>query len=43
MADGLPEVTVKTLNHLQRLTGYGVYYRSFTEQYLDSTGSSRRR
>jgi DNA invertase Pin-like site-specific DNA recombinase len=23
---------------LQRLTGYGVNYRSFTEQYLDSTG-----
>lgn len=32
------EGTVKTLNHLQRLTGYGVDYRSFTEQYLDSTG-----
>ena len=30
--------TVETLNHLQRLTGYGVNYRSFTEQYLDSTG-----
>jgi DNA invertase Pin-like site-specific DNA recombinase len=29
---------VETLNHLQRLTGYGVNYRSFTEQYLDSTG-----
>ena len=29
---------VETLNHLQRLTGYGVDYRSFTEQYLDSTG-----
>jgi DNA invertase Pin-like site-specific DNA recombinase len=29
---------VETLNHLQRLTGYGVCYRSFTEQYLDSTG-----
>jgi DNA invertase Pin-like site-specific DNA recombinase len=26
------------LKHLQRLTGYGVNYRSFTEQYLDSTG-----
>ena len=24
--------------YLQRLTGYGVNYRSFTEQYLDSTG-----
>lgn len=32
------EGTVQTLNHLQRLTGYGVEYRSFTEQYLDSTG-----
>jgi DNA invertase Pin-like site-specific DNA recombinase len=29
---------VQTLNHLQRLTGYGVNYRSFTEQFLDSTG-----
>jgi hypothetical protein len=29
---------VETLNHLQMLTGYGVNYRSFTEQYLDSTG-----
>jgi DNA invertase Pin-like site-specific DNA recombinase len=32
------EGTVETLNHLQRLTGYGVNYRSFTEPYLDSTG-----
>jgi DNA invertase Pin-like site-specific DNA recombinase len=32
------EGTVQTLNHLERLTGYGVDYRSFTEQYLDSTG-----
>lgn len=32
------EGTVETLNHLQRLTGYGIHYRSFTEQYLDSTG-----
>jgi DNA invertase Pin-like site-specific DNA recombinase len=32
------EGTAETLNHLQRLTGYGVNYRSFTEQYLDSTG-----
>src|ERR1039458_9157265 len=32
------EGTVETLNHLQRLTGDGVNYRSFTEQYLDSTG-----
>jgi len=33
--------TVKTLNHLQRLTNYGISYRSFTEQYLDSTGIFR--
>lgn len=32
------EGTVKTLNHLERLNDYGVNYRSFTEQYLDSTG-----
>jgi DNA invertase Pin-like site-specific DNA recombinase len=32
------EGTVETLNHLQRLTCYGVNYRSFTEQFLDSTG-----
>lgn len=32
------EGTVETLNHLQRLTSYGVNYRSFAEQYLDSTG-----
>ncbi len=32
------EGTVETLNHLERLTDYGVNYRSFTEQYLDSTG-----
>jgi DNA invertase Pin-like site-specific DNA recombinase len=29
------------LNHLQRLTSYGVHWRSFTEQYLDSTGIFR--
>ena len=27
-----------TLQYLQRLDGYGVAWRSFTEQYLDSTG-----
>src|ERR1700722_10457353 len=32
------EGTVETLNHLQRLTSYGIHYRSYTEQYLDSTG-----
>lgn len=28
----------ETLNHLERLSAYGVGYRSFTEQYLDSCG-----
>src|SRR5580704_3244413 len=28
----------ETLNYLERLTGYGVNWRSFTEQYLDSCG-----
>jgi DNA invertase Pin-like site-specific DNA recombinase len=32
------EGVLETLNHLQRLTQYGVGYRSFTEQYLDSCG-----
>jgi DNA invertase Pin-like site-specific DNA recombinase len=32
------EGTLQTLKHLERLTTYGVNYRSFTEQYLDSTG-----
>jgi hypothetical protein len=32
----------ETLNHLQRLTGCGVNYRSFTEQYLDSTVAPQR-
>lgn len=27
-----------TLNHLERLTASGVEWRSFTEEYLDSTG-----
>lgn len=35
------ERTVETLNHLQRLTHYGVHWRSYTEQYLDSTGIFR--
>jgi hypothetical protein len=29
---------LETLHHLQRLAQYGVGYRSFTEQYLDSCG-----
>jgi DNA invertase Pin-like site-specific DNA recombinase len=28
----------QTLDHLERLSSYGVGYRSFTEQYLDSCG-----
>ncbi len=32
------EGVFETLDHLQRLTSYGVNYRSFTEQHLDSTG-----
>jgi len=35
------ERVLETLQHLQRLTGYGVAWRSFTEQYLDSTGIFR--
>lgn len=36
-----PSRSIETLNNLQRLTGYGVHWRSFTEQYLDSTGIFR--
>jgi DNA invertase Pin-like site-specific DNA recombinase len=32
------EGVLETLQHLNRLTGYGVGYRSFTEQYFDSCG-----
>jgi DNA invertase Pin-like site-specific DNA recombinase len=32
------EGVFETLQHLQRLTGYGVGYRSYSEQYLDSCG-----
>jgi DNA invertase Pin-like site-specific DNA recombinase len=35
------EGTLKTLQHLQRLDSYGVAWKSFTEQYLDSTGMFR--
>jgi len=35
------EGVFETLQHLQRLTSYGVNYRSFTEQYLDSCGMFR--
>ncbi len=32
------EGALETLQHLNRLTGYGIAYRSFTEPYLDSCG-----
>src|SRR5260221_14589298 len=32
------EGVLETLQHLNRLTGCGVGYKSFTEQYLDSCG-----
>ena len=35
------EGVLDTLQHLSRLTGYGVAWRSYTEQYLDSTGIFR--
>jgi DNA invertase Pin-like site-specific DNA recombinase len=35
------EGVLETLQHLQRLTAYGVGYRSYTEQYLDSCGMFR--
>jgi len=35
------EGVFETLQYLQRLTSYGVGYRSFTEQYLDSCGMFR--
>jgi DNA invertase Pin-like site-specific DNA recombinase len=35
------EGVLETLQHLQRLTSYDVAWRSFTEQYLDSTGIFR--
>lgn len=35
------EGALETLQYLERLTKYGVAYRSFTEQYLDSLGPFR--
>jgi DNA invertase Pin-like site-specific DNA recombinase len=35
------EGAFETLQHLNRLTGYGIHWRSLTEQYLDSTGIFR--
>jgi DNA invertase Pin-like site-specific DNA recombinase len=32
------EGVIQTLHYLEQLTAYGVGYRSFTEQYLDSCG-----
>jgi DNA invertase Pin-like site-specific DNA recombinase len=32
------EGVLPTLNHLQRLDSWGVAWRSYTEQYIDSTG-----
>ena len=35
------EGVLETLQHLNRLTGYGIGWRSYTEMYLDSTGIFR--
>lgn len=35
------EGALETLQHLNRLTSYGIQWRSLTEQYLDSTGMFR--
>ena len=35
------EGVTETLNHLQRLPAVGVQFKSFTEQYLSSTGVFR--
>src|SRR3984957_2650803 len=35
------EGALETLQHLNRLTSYGIQWRSLTEQYLDSTGVFR--
>jgi len=35
------EGVLQTLNYLNRLSSYGVGYRSFTEQYFDSCGIFR--
>ena len=35
------EGVLRTLQHLQTLTGYAVAWKSFTEQYLDSLGPFR--
>ena len=35
------EGVLETLQHLQRLTSFGVSFKSYTEQYLDGTGMFR--
>lgn len=35
------EGVLETLQHLQKLNGWGVNWKSFTEQYLDSCGAFR--
>ena len=35
------EGVLETLQHLNRLTSYGIQWRSYAEQYLDSTGIFR--
>jgi DNA invertase Pin-like site-specific DNA recombinase len=35
------EGVLPTLKHLERLTGYGIAWRSFSEQYFDSCGPFR--
>jgi DNA invertase Pin-like site-specific DNA recombinase len=35
------EGVLETLQHLQKLTSFGVAFKSFTEQYLDGTGMFR--
>jgi DNA invertase Pin-like site-specific DNA recombinase len=35
------EGVLETLQYLNRLSSYGIQWRSFTEQYLDSTGMFR--
>lgn len=35
------EGVLETLQYLQRLTSYGVAFKSFTEEYLDGTGMFR--
>jgi DNA invertase Pin-like site-specific DNA recombinase len=35
------EGVLETLQHLNRLTSYGIQWRSYSEQYLDSTGVFR--